>query len=122
MLKYEIIINKNNAYLPLFVVVRINVKRRTCRMSKEKKTINDAAIQELSLDELEDIAGGKITAGGYLVLSSAVLVAKRMGKTKDSLIEVITESWETGSKFKDRCTDGMDMDLTNAISYINQIW
>ncbi len=91
-------------------------------MSKEKKTINDAAIQELSLDELEDIAGGKITAGGYLVLSSAVLVAKRMGKTKDSLIEVITESWETGSKFKDRCTNGMDMDLTNAISYINQIW
>jgi hypothetical protein len=45
-----------------------------------------------------------------------------MGKTKDSLIEVITESWETGSKFKDRCTDGTGMDLTNAISYINQIW
>ncbi len=91
-------------------------------MSKEENIFNDASMQELSLDELQEVAGGKINVKGYLMLSSAIAVAKTMGKSKETVIQAVKHGWETGCKFRVEGTDGVELDLMKALEYVNQMW
>ena len=92
-------------------------------MENEEKKINiDETLNELSMDELEDIAGGRITGTGYAAVTAAVLMFKKKGYSKEHCIQAMTDGWNKGSTFRDNMTDGTDQDLNDMVNYINLIW
>ena len=58
-------------------------------MSTEKKA------NELSLDSLSEVSGGRVKLGGYALLTAMMAQYKALGKDKDYCIKVLQEGWET---------------------------
>ena len=82
----------------------------------EKKT------KELSLDNLEEVSGGRIKLAGYALLRAMIAQMKGLGKDKDHCIEALKNGWETDSAFKTGFTDQTGDDLQNAIDFIEKNW
>ncbi len=92
-------------------------------MNNEREKINlDDALDELSLDELENIAGGKISAPGYALVAGAVVLFKSKGYSKDECIKEMIAGWNRGSTFRYKLTDGTNQDMQDMVDYINSIW
>ncbi len=89
---------------------------------KEELRMDDNSMNVLSSEELEDVVGGRITGGGYVLLYAAVKQFQALGKDKAYAIKAITEGWNKGCKFKAYTTDGTDEDLQSAIAFINSVW
>lgn len=91
-------------------------------MNKERGMINDNELmQELSLDELDEVAAGKISLKGYALLYAAILQWKALGKDKDHVLRAVTKGWNEDCEFK-KFTDGTDMDLQSALNFVNHVW
>ena len=82
----------------------------------------DIKAKEISLDDLNEVSGGKVSIAGYGLLTAMVAQIKALGKTKEDALRVLTEGWEEDCEFKKRFTDQTGDDLQNAIDYINRIW
>ena len=91
-------------------------------MSIEEKIINDDSIHELSLEELKDVAAGKIKPSGYIMLTAVIAQFKALGKNKEYVIQAIKNGWASGCTFRTSCTDGTNLDLQKAIEFVNSIW
>lgn len=91
-------------------------------MAKEERMKNYDSMRELSLDELDDVAGGKISAAGYVLLFAAIQQFKALGRDREYAINAIISGWNKGCKFKTYATDGTDMDLQEAIQFVRNFW
>jgi hypothetical protein len=91
-------------------------------MSKEEKMIMDDSIHELSLEELQEVAAGKIKPSGYVMLTAVIAQFKALGKNKEYVIQAVKNGWASGCPFRISCTDGTDLDLQKAIDYVNRVW
>ena len=78
--------------------------------------------QELSLENLNEVSGGRIKLAGYALLSAFILQMKELGKDKDYCIESLKSGWETNCNFKVCFTDETGDDLQKAIDFINATW
>ncbi|MBR3252425.1 MAG: hypothetical protein IKF80_12030 [Erysipelotrichaceae bacterium] len=85
-------------------------------MAEEKKT------KELSLDNLDEVSGGRIKLAGYALLTAMMAQMKALGKDKDHCIEALKHGWETDSAFKTGFTDKTGDDLQKAIDFIEKNW
>jgi hypothetical protein len=90
-------------------------------MSKEEKMIMDDSIHELSMEELQDVAAGKIKPTGYVMLTAVIAQFKALGKNKEYVIQAIKNGWASGCTFRSY-TDGTNLDLQKAIEFVNSIW
>ncbi|MBR4719853.1 MAG: hypothetical protein IKP31_06405 [Lachnospiraceae bacterium] len=91
-------------------------------MAKEERIINDNNPQnELSLDELDEVSGGRISIAGYTILYAAVKLIKSKGKDKEYAIREITEGWNQDCDFK-KFTNGTEDDLKRVVQFINLVW
>ena len=84
--------------------------------------VKDLPMSELSLDELDEVSGGKIKVAGYAILTAAVALLSSRGVGKERGIAEIVDGWNSGCEFKDRYTDGTAEDLQDVINYLNKIW
>ena len=75
-------------------------------ISEEKKIKDNKLIQELSLDELDEVNGGRVSATGYTLLFAAVRLIKKKGMDKNYAISEITAGWNQDCDFKKKFTDG----------------
>ncbi|MBR3245244.1 MAG: hypothetical protein IKF90_21545 [Parasporobacterium sp.] len=91
-------------------------------MNENEKINVDSSFQEVSLEELEEVSGGRIKVTGYALLTAVILQYKSLGKDKEYVIQVVTKSWATDCEFKRRFTDGTSADLQQAIDFINTHW
>ena len=91
-------------------------------MADNRKTINEEDMQELPLEDLEEVSGGRITIAGYGLLAAYILLYKELGKDKDYAIEALKKGWNTDSRFKQIFTDKTDEDLQTAIDFIDRHW
>lgn len=92
-------------------------------MTENEKKINEGtSLEELSLEELDDVSGGRIKVGGYVMLNALMYEYKRLGKDKDYVIQAVTNGWNQDCEYRKRCTDGTDSDLQQTIDYINKHW
>ena len=82
----------------------------------EKKT------KELSLDNLDEVSGGRIKLAGYALLRAMIAQMKALGKDKNHCIEALKNGWETDSAFKTGFTDQTGDDLQKAIDFIEKNW
>ena len=85
-------------------------------MPTEKKT------NELSLDSISEVCGGRVKLGGYALLTAMMVQYKALGKDKDYCIKALQEGWETDCAFKTKFTDQTGDDLQAAIDFINDKW
>ena len=85
-------------------------------MTKEKNKI------ELSLDNLDEVNGGRIKITGYGLLTAMIVQMKALGKDKDHCIEALRNGWETDCEFKTKFTDQTGEDLQKAIDFIEKNW
>ena len=85
-------------------------------MTKEKNKI------ELSLDNLDEVNGGRIKITGYGLLTAMIVQMKALGKDKDHCIEALRSGWETDCEFKTKFTDQTGEDLQKAIDFIEKNW
>ena len=85
-------------------------------MTKEKNKI------ELSLDNLDEVNGGRIKITGYGLLTAMIVQMKALGKDKDHCIETLRNGWETDCEFKTKFTDQTGEDLQKAIDFIEKNW
>lgn len=77
---------------------------------------------EISLDDLEEVSGGRIKLTGYGLLKAYMLQMKQLGKDKDEAVRKFINSWETDAPFKTKFTDGTDADLQQALDFIDTYW
>ena len=92
-------------------------------MAKEDKTKLDNIVNnEISLDDLNEISGGRIKVAGYGVLTALIAQMKALGKDKEYCIEVLKKGWDSDSPFKTMFTDQIDSDLQKAINFIDKTW
>ena len=93
-------------------------------MTKEKKTneLDEILKKELSLDNLDEVSGGRIKLSGYAILTAFILQMKALEKDKDYCIQSLKEGWESDCKFKTAFTDQTGDDLQQAIDFINATW
>ncbi len=91
-------------------------------MSKEEKMIMDDSIHELSMEELQDVAAGKIKPTGYVMLTAVIAQFKALGKNKEYVIQAIKNGWASSCTFRSSYTDGTNLDLQKAIEFVNSIW
>lgn len=85
-------------------------------MAEEKKT------KELSLDNLDEVSGGRIKLGGYALLTAMMAQMKALGKDKEHCIQALINGWETDCAFKTKFTDQTGDDLQKAIAFIDKNW
>lgn len=83
---------------------------------------NEEDIEELDLDALEDIAGGRIKTGGYTILTATIKQYQELGRDKEYCMQAIRKGWEEDCKFKKVFTDGKDEDLDLALAYIDRFY
>ena len=88
-------------------------------MTKDKTTFK---LNELSLDDLDEVSGGRIKLAGYGLLTAMINQVKALGKSKEECIQVLVEGWETDCAFKKLFTDQTGEDLQKAIDFINRTW
>lgn len=77
---------------------------------------------ELSLDDLDEINGGRIKVAGYGLLTAMMAMQKKLGNSKEHCIQVLISGWETDCQFKTMFTDQTGDDLQKAIDYIEKYW
>ena len=88
-------------------------------MTKEKIT---KELDELSLDKLDEVSGGRIKIAGYGVLTALIAQMKALEKDKEYCIQALINGWESDSPFKRLFTDQTGDDLQKAIDFINRTW
>jgi len=90
----------------------------------EKKIKESEGIlnKELSLNDLDEVSGGKIKISGYALLTAMMVQVKALGKDKEHCIQILKKSWETDSAFKTAFTDQTGEDLNKAIESIDRNW
>ena len=93
-------------------------------MPKEKSTnkIDEILEKELSLDDLDEVSGGRIKLSGYAILTAIILQMKALGYDKEHCIQSLKDGWEENCKFKTAFTDQTGEDLQQAIDFINGTW
>lgn len=76
----------------------------------------------LSLEDLDDITGGRISLAGYGMLTALMVGLKKRGYDKEHCLQIIREGWAEDMKFKTVFTDQTDEDLQNALDFVNRTW
>ena len=92
---------------------------------EDKKYLNPQymdSVDELSLDDLDGIAGGKVDVAGYAIVLGAIKMFKKRGVDKDFFIQDFINGWNQDSEFRQKYTDGTDEDLQDLIDYIDRKW
>ena len=90
--------------------------------NKENMIQDDNRMRELTVDELEDVIGGKIKVTGYVALGAAMKQFKDLGKSKEYAIKAIKSGWAQGCTFRTALTDGTEADLKAAIDFVDKYW
>ena len=83
---------------------------------------DDNFFEELSLDNLEEVSGGRVKVKGYAALEAVMWQMKQLGKSKEDCIKALHHGWDTDAKYKTDYTDGTDEDLQKSIAYIDKNW
>lgn len=78
--------------------------------------------EELNLDNLDEVSGGRIKLKGYAALEGLMWQMKRLGKDKEYCIEAVRNGWYQDSPYKTDFTDGTDEDLEKTLAYIEKNW
>ena len=93
-------------------------------MTKEKRInqLDEVLKKELSLDDLDEVSGGRIKLSGYALLTAFILQMKALGHDKEYCIKALQEGWEEDCKFKTAFTDQTGDDLQQAIDFIKATW
>lgn len=93
-------------------------------MTKEKRIneLDEILKKELSLDDLDEVSGGRIRISGYAILTAFIAQMKALGYDKEHCIQSLKEGWEENCKFKTAFTDQTGDDLKQAIDFINGTW
>ena len=93
-------------------------------MPNEKTTnkLDEILNSELTLDELDEVSGGRIKLSGYALLTALIVQMKILEKDKAHCIEVLKEGWKEDCEFKTRFTDETNDDLQQAIAFIEKNW
>ena len=82
----------------------------------------EAGSQELKLDDLGEISGGKVRVEGYGILMQLIAKYKKQGKSKEDCIATIRKGWEGDCRFKLGLIDGTDEDLKTILDYVETNW
>ena len=90
-------------------------------MANEYK-LDDILNNEISLDDLSEISGGRIKLAGYGLLTAMMAQMKALGKDKDYCINALANGWQTDCEFKRFFTDQTNDDLQKAIEFIDKNW
>lgn len=83
---------------------------------------NEGDIVELSLENLEEISGGRIKAAGYAALLAAIKLFKNKGYDREYAINAIMKGWDENCPYRVKFTDGTDADREATINYIKAMW
>ena len=87
------------------------------KMAEDKKYF-----EEISLDDLDEVSGGKIKLTGYALLRAYMWQMKELNHNKEETVEDFIDSWNKNCEFRTRFTDGTDADLQSGIDFINRFW
>ena len=82
----------------------------------------EAGSQELDLNDLGEVSGGKVRIEGYGILMELIAKYKKQGKSKEDCIATIKRGWEGDCRFKLGLTDGTDEDLKTILNYVETNW
>ncbi len=75
--------------------------------------------EEISLDDLEKVSGGKIKLTGYALLRAYMWQMKELDHNKEETIEDFIDSWNKNCEFRTRFTDGTEADLETVEDFID---
>jgi hypothetical protein len=78
--------------------------------------------EEISLDDLDEVSGGKIKLTGYALLRAYMWQMKELNHNKEETVEDFIDSWNKNCEFRTRFTDGTEADLQSGIDFINRFW
>lgn len=79
-------------------------------------------IDEISLDDLEEVSGGRIKVAGYAALLGAIKLFKKKGKDKEYAMEEIKKGWYENCPYRTDFTDGTEEDLQKTLEFIDKNW
>ena len=82
----------------------------------------EAGNQELDLNDLGEVSGGRVRIEGYGILMELIAKYKKQGKSKEDCIATIKRGWEGDCRFKLGLTDGTDEDLKTILNYVETNW
>ena len=82
----------------------------------------EAGNQELDLNDLGEVSGGRVRIEGYGILMELIAKYKKQGKSKEDCIATIKRGWEGDCRFKLGLTDGTDEDLKTILDYVETNW
>ena len=77
---------------------------------------------ELSLESLDEVSGGRIKLTGYALLTAFIAFVKANGHNLEEGLEMFTDGWEKDCEFKTRFTDATGEDLQKAIDFLKKNW
>ena len=89
---------------------------------KVKNELDEILNKELTLDELDEVSGGRIKLSGYALLTALIVQMKILEKDKEYCIEALKNGWQQDCEFKTRFTDETNDDLQQAIAFIEKNW
>ena len=78
--------------------------------------------EEITLDDLEQVSGGRVKLAGYGLLSLFIWQMKQLGHSKEETVEAFIDGWNENCEFRKRFTDGTDADMETGLRYINEQW
>ena len=88
----------------------------------EKMYGADGWSNEISLDELEDVSGGRVKVAGYATLLAAMRILKKNGEDKEYAKQMVIKGWEENCPYRAELTDGTDEDLRKTLEFIDKNW
>ncbi len=78
--------------------------------------------RELSLENIDEVNGGRIKLTGYALLTAFIAFVKSHGHSLEEGLEMFTDGWEEGCEFKSRFTDATEEDFQRAINFLKNNW